>query len=79
MDLDWEYPGQRGGAASDKEAYTELIKTLRAEFDKHGYLLTAAVAVAEFSMVQSYDAKALSTLVIIFPNITSFHLSDASA
>lgn len=55
LDMDWEYPAQREGIESDKEAYTQLLKELRTEFDKHGLLLSAAVASAEFSASMSYD------------------------
>lgn len=38
----------------------KLLKELREEFDKHGLLLTAAVAAAEFSMSVSYDVPMVS-------------------
>ncbi|KAG5951737.1 hypothetical protein E4U53_002386 [Claviceps sorghi] len=38
VDLDWEYPGapDRGGKKDDTKNYVELVKTLRATFDKTG-------------------------------------------
>lgn len=38
VDLDWEYPGasDRGGKEEDTKNYVELVKTLRATFDKTG-------------------------------------------
>ncbi|KAG6187812.1 hypothetical protein E4U27_007679 [Claviceps purpurea] len=38
VDLDWEYPGapDRGGKKEDTKNYVELVKTLRATFDKTG-------------------------------------------
>lgn len=60
FDLDWEYPGQRGGSSSDKANYATLIKEFRKEFDKHGLLLTAAVAAASGSVDISYDVPVLS-------------------
>lgn len=54
FDVDWEYPNQRGGQPSDKQNYVSLLRELRQEFDKHGYLLSAAVAAAESSASQSY-------------------------
>jgi len=59
LDLDWEYPSQRGGAISDVDVFSALIRELRVEFNKYGYLLTAAVAAAEFSFSQSYDVPVL--------------------
>lgn len=55
LDVDWEYPAQRGGKPEDKRNFSILLKELRAEFDKHGYLLTAAVAAGESSVSQSYE------------------------
>ncbi|UKZ93576.1 uncharacterized protein TrAFT101_008486 [Trichoderma asperellum] len=41
VDLDWEYPGapDRGGKKEDTKNYVELVKTLRATFDKTGHSL----------------------------------------
>ena len=44
-----------------QEAYVKLIKELRVEFDKHGFLLTAAVAAGETSASLSYNIPALGT------------------
>lgn len=60
LDLDWEYPGQRGGSPTDVNNFSLLIKELKTEFKKYGYLLTAAVAAAETSFKQSYDVPVLS-------------------
>ena len=59
LDLDWEYPNQRGGEPHDVDNFSSLLKELREEFDKYGYLLTAAVAAAESSFTQSYDVPKL--------------------
>ena len=41
----FRYPGDtgRGGGWSDKENYVALLDELRSEFDKHEWLLSAAV------------------------------------
>ncbi|CAL8130783.1 unnamed protein product [Orchesella dallaii] len=46
LDLDWEYPTQRGGKPEDRENFSDLVRELREEFDRvgRGYLLTAAVS-----------------------------------
>jgi len=59
--LDWEYPGDRGGIPSDKAAFVELLKALRARFNTEGLLLSAAVG-ANLNYIQTaYDVPSLST------------------
>jgi len=73
FDLDWEYPAQRDGGANDKSNFAILIKEFRQEFDKHGLLLTAAVAAAANSVDQSYDVPALSQYLDII-NVMAYDL-----
>ncbi|XP_034177248.2 chitinase-3-like protein 1 isoform X1 [Osmia lignaria lignaria] len=63
FDVDWEYPNQRGGKPSDKENYVALLKELREEFDKHGFILSIAVAAAEGSASKSYHISQISKYV----------------
>jgi chitinase len=65
LDLDWEYPNQRGGEEIDINNFSALLKALRSEFDKHGFLLTAAVAAAERSFTLSYDVPKLAQYVLL--------------
>ncbi|XP_047998532.1 acidic mammalian chitinase-like isoform X1 [Leguminivora glycinivorella] len=60
LDLDWEYPSQREGVASDKKKFVTLVKELKKAFAKKSYLLTAACAVTQSNIDLSYDVPALS-------------------
>ncbi|XP_059611118.1 chitinase-3-like protein 1 [Phlebotomus argentipes] len=56
FDLDWEYPGQRGGAASDRVAFIELLKELRTKLEREGLILTTAVGASAHFITSSYNA-----------------------
>ncbi|PNF19362.1 Acidic mammalian chitinase [Cryptotermes secundus] len=73
FDLDWEYPAQRGGAATDKAVFSLLIKELRQKFDKHGYLLSAAVAATKSSASISYNIRELGKY-LDFINVMTYDL-----
>ncbi len=55
LDLDWEYPGKRGGSADDKKFFIDLIRDLRLAFNAHGFLLTAAIGAAAPTIDVAYD------------------------
>ncbi|KAL6255476.1 hypothetical protein P5V15_013812 [Pogonomyrmex californicus] len=76
FDVDWEYPNQRGGKLEDVQNYISLLKELRSEFDKHGFILSAAVAAAETSASLSYDIPAMSKY-LHFINVMAYDLHGA--
>jgi len=76
FDLDWEYPNQRGGNPADVKNYISLLKELRTEFDKHGLILSAAVAAAETSASLSYDIAEMSKY-LHFINVMAYDLHGA--
>ncbi|XP_067001763.2 chitinase-3-like protein 1 [Anabrus simplex] len=73
FDLDWEYPAQRGGAASDKGAYVKLLQELRPKFDERGLLLSAAVGAGRYLVQESYDLPSLSKY-LDFINMMTYDL-----
>ncbi|RVE46555.1 hypothetical protein evm_008790 [Chilo suppressalis] len=62
FDLDWEYPNRRDTVhgVDDIKNFSQLVKEMREEFDKHGLILTAAVSSVEASASQSYNISAIS-------------------
>jgi chitinase len=64
MDLDWEYPAQRGGDPdNDKENFVLLCAELYRVLHAAGKEFGIAVAAAEFSASISYDVPRLSPVV----------------
>ncbi|KAJ8967419.1 hypothetical protein NQ314_002926, partial [Rhamnusium bicolor] len=60
LDLDWEFPGKRGGTPDDKLNFLLLVKELRAAYRKHNLLLTAAFGAGKDTIDGAYDVEGLS-------------------
>ncbi|XP_076763527.1 putative chitinase 2 [Xylocopa sonorina] len=60
FDIDWEYPGSRGGDSMDRENFVHLVKELKEAFREYNYLLTAAISSNKDTIDKAYDIPELS-------------------
>ncbi|XP_055628693.1 probable chitinase 2 [Toxorhynchites rutilus septentrionalis] len=60
LDLDWEYPTQRGGKPYDRENFVSLVKELSQLFKRNNLMLTSAIGAGKDTIDSAYDIKTLS-------------------
>jgi len=73
LDMDWEYPANRGGKPQDKENFITLLKELKEAFEPHGLLLTAAVAAGQNTIDTAYDIPGMNKY-LDFINVMAYDL-----
>nr|AFC60659.1 chitinase [Pandalus japonicus] len=60
LDMDWEYPTQRGGSAEDFTNYVTLLTELKEALHAEGMILSAAVSAGKPTIDAAYDVPAVT-------------------
>ena len=61
MDLDWEFPAERGSLAGDRQKFSMLCQELADTYHSKGLLVTAAVKASTSAIQRSYEVAKISS------------------
>ncbi|XP_030368868.1 acidic mammalian chitinase-like [Scaptodrosophila lebanonensis] len=77
LDVDWEYPVERGGVPEDRNNFVTLLSEIKQVFDQHGLELSIAVGASKARAEISYDIPAISQHVSYINVMTyDFHMAN---
>ncbi|XP_055907585.1 probable chitinase 2 [Eupeodes corollae] len=77
IDIDWEYPTQRGGLTIDRENFTELLKVLKKKLSPRNRTLSAAVSGSLETTKLAYETN-LICKELDFLSIMGYDLHDSN-
>ncbi|XP_076042468.1 chitotriosidase-1-like [Oratosquilla oratoria] len=76
LDMDWEYPTQRGGSPEDRENFIFLLDELKAALHAKGMLLTAAVSAGKGTIDLAYNIPGMAKSLDIL-NLMAYDMHGA--
>ncbi|XP_071539685.1 chitinase-3-like protein 1 [Panulirus ornatus] len=76
LDMDWEYPTQRGGAPEDKANFVILLRELKEALHANGMILTAAVSAGKATIDAAYDIPGVAEHLDLM-NLMAYDLHGA--
>ncbi|XP_042214258.1 chitinase-3-like protein 1 [Homarus americanus] len=76
LDMDWEYPTQRGGKPEDKVNFISLLSDLSTALHANNMILTAAVSAGKLTIDPAYDIPGMAKHLDIV-NLMAYDLHGA--